>query len=259
MPRGALIVFVLPLLVLPLLANAGGAGLTAWSGGFETGDDSQWTAAQIKARERITIQSTVVREGRYAARIEVRPGDDHVAGSGSGERAELFLRGALTGGSEGEEQYWAWSTYFPPDFDAPLGAWNTFTQFHHSGTTGQVNIQFSVVNRRWIELRVLGGQFQSPSRRDFKLARFERGRWYDFVFHVRWSSTRAGLVEVWLNGDRVARKLRTPTLYAGQAVYLKQGYYRRAYDGTTVVYQDGMRRGSRLAEVADWARDFDPE
>lgn len=262
--KGPLIAFSLLLSLLVLTgASTAGSGAseatTGWRGDFETGDQSQWKAVQAKAHSRITVQSTVVREGRYAARVEVRRGDNNVAGSGSGERSELFIGSSTTGGFEGQEQYWAWSTYFPPDFDAPVGLWNAFTQFHHSGTTGQVNVQFAVADRKRIELRVLGGSVSAPARRDLVLARLMRGHWYDFVFHVKWSSTRAGFVEVWVNGLRVVKKSSMPTLYSGQAVYLKHGYYRRPYGGTTVVYHDGMRRGSRLSEVADWARAFDPE
>lgn len=230
-----------------------------WRGDFETGNHSQWRAVQAKAPNRITIQSKVVREGRYASRVEVRRGDNNVAGSGSGgERSELFIGTSTTGAVEGREQYWAWSTYFPPDFDAPVGLWNAFTQFHHSGTTGQVNVQFAV-DRQKIELRVLGGNISSPSRRELVLAHLTKGRWYDFVFHVKWSSTRAGFVEVWVNGLRVVKKSSMPTLYTGQAIYLKQGYYRRSHGETTVIYHDGMRRGSRLSDVAEWARGFDYE
>lgn len=224
-----------------------------WSGDFETGNLSQWRGLQVKAPSRVTIQTEIVRQGHAAARFEVRSGDSNVAGSGSGERAEVLISTSTTEGFEGREQYWAWSTYFPADFDAPKGSWNAFTQFHHVGGLGQVNIHFAVSKMKTLTLRVIGGSLSRPLRRDFVLAPLKRGRWYDFVFHVKWSSSsRAGFVEVWVNRSRVVRRTATPTLYAGKDVYLKQGYYRQAHKGTTVVYHDGTRRGSTLADVVDW-------
>lgn len=248
-----LLPFVLLTLVVSLLVflPLRGESAITWRGDFETGNLSQWAALQAKDPSRVTIQSDVVRQGRYAARFEVRPGDNNVAGSGSGERAHLYIGNSTTGGVDGQEQYWAWSTYFPSDFDAPMGGWNSFVSFHHTGSTGQVNIQFAVWDMATIGLRVLGGSSESPIRKDLALAPLEKGRWYDFVFHVKWSADGSvGFVEVWVNGTRVVPKTMTPTLYSGQGVYLKMGYYRAAYSGTTVVYHDGMRRGSTYDEVA---------
>jgi hypothetical protein len=240
-----------------VLPSASGAlhGSPQWSGDFETGDLSQWRGLQAKDPSRVTLESDVVRQGRFAARFEVRPGDNNVAGSGSGERADLLIHNSTTEGVEGSEQYWAWSTYFPADFDAPMGGWNVFVGFHHTGKTGQSPVHFFVDDRKTIKMRVMGGNFEHPVKRYFTLARLTKGRWYDFVFHVKWSSDpRIGFVEVGVNRLRIVRRTSIPTLYVGMGVYLKQGFYRRAYAGTSVVIQDGMRRGSTLNEVAPRVR-----
>jgi hypothetical protein len=51
-----------------------------------------------------------------------------------------------------------------------------------------------------------------------------RNTWYDFVYHVRWSSGSDGFFDAWVNG---VRKLshRGPTLYAGQGAYFKLANY----------------------------------
>lgn len=238
-------------LVLALFAGSA-RSTVGWRGDYETGSVSQWSlGSQSKDPSRIAVATDVTRQGRYAARFEVRSGDNNVAGSGSGERAEVLTNSATTDGVEGREAYWAWSTLFPSNFSAPGGAWNVFTQFHHSGSTGQSNIHFDVRDMTTIGLRVMGGNESSPTRRDFSLAPLTKGSWHDFVFHVKWSSNPSvGFVEVWVNGRNVVPKTFTPTLYAGQSVYLKQGYYRSAFSGTTVVYHDGMRRGTSYDEVA---------
>lgn len=224
----------------------------SWRGDFETGNLSQWNLGlQAKDPSRATVQTSVVRQGRYATRIEVRPGDNNVAGSGSGERTDLLISRATTQGYEGNEAYWAWSVFFPSDFQAPGGAWNVFTGFHHTGTTGQSNIHFDVRDMSTIGLRVMGGDFNAPVRRDFSLAPLQKGRWYDFVFHVKWSpNPGVGFVEAWVNGQHVVPKTMTPTLYFGQGTYLKQGYYRSAYSAPSVIYLDGTRKGDSYDEVA---------
>ena len=57
-------------------AQAGAARATVlWRGGFETGDLGQWYVPSNNP-ERRTIVRDPVREGSYAARIEIRPGDN---------------------------------------------------------------------------------------------------------------------------------------------------------------------------------------
>ena len=40
------------------------------------------------------------------------------------------------------------------------------------------------------------------------------------------------------------------TLYPGDGVYVKQGFYRRPSGSVSTVYQDGMRRGDSYASVS---------
>jgi len=51
-----------------------------------------------------------------------------------------------------------------------------------------------------------------------------------------------GFVEVWVNGRKAVPKRYTATLYNGQSVYVKQGFYRNPSGRTHVVYHDGLRR-----------------
>ena len=227
------------------LATSGSAGVT-WRGDLETGNFSQWDCGvQEKVAGRGTIVSSPVRQGRYAARFEIRPGDNNVAGSGSGERTEALSCRTF---GEGEEQWWAWSTMFAPDFSASNSGWNIFTQFHNSGTTGG-RVEF-YLNGSQMYFVTHGGQLSSPAVRQWKIADRKNGKWYDFVFHVKWSESNAGFVEVWLDGEKVVSLTNTPTLYIGQEVYLKQGYYREAQSNVAVLYHDGTRQGTSYADVA---------
>jgi hypothetical protein len=217
-----------------------------WAGDYETGDFHQWAYVEGPPSN-ATIVTDPLHQGRYAARFRVSPGDKLVGASG--ERSEVYIG---THESEGTESWWAWSTYFGDDFNPNPGtSWNIFTQWHASGI-GQSNAHFEVDTSQtpWkIQLRAFGGQPDQNQRR-YPLADFQPNHWFDFVLHVRWASDNTGFFEVWVDGRPVLTKTFGPTLYAGQSVYLKQGFYRGESALTTVLYQDGMRRGDSLAAVA---------
>jgi hypothetical protein len=222
----------------------------SWRGNFETGSFNQWLLGTQALQGPATVVSTRVREGRYSARFEVRP---KPSPDGFGERSEVLHR---TGEQAGDESWWAWSTYFPDDFNPnPDTWWNIFTDWHHTGTSGQANAHFEVntMYHPWkIQLRTFGGQ-QDQNQRRFLLSDFKRNAWVDFVFHVRWAPDNTGFVEAWVDGEHVLPLTNTPTIYEGQGVYLKQGLYRGPSSVTSVVYHDGMRRGSSFADVAQVA------
>lgn len=212
---------------------------------YETGNWIQWTGVQALPGRAAIVRSPV-RQGRFAARFVVHPGDDPI--NSSGERSEVY---ALTGEHEGVNSWWAWSTYFPQDFRPNPGTWNVFTQWHHTGPVCSPPVNFIVdgsARPQRLLLQLRGGWVdpvtcQAQFDRRFRIGTLRRGRWYDFRFHVRWSANPArGLVALWVNGRRVFRRAGIPTLYPGQTVYVKQGFYRNDSGFSTAIYHDGLRR-----------------
>lgn len=211
---------------------------------YETGNFRQWTALQALPGRAAIVRSPT-RQGRFAARFVVRPGDDPIGSTG--ERSEVF---AFTGEGEGSNSWWAWSTYFPRGFRPNPGTWNVFTQWHHTGPVCPPPVNFLVdgsARPARLLLHVRGGSLnpvtcEASFDRRWGFARLRRGRWYDFRFHVRWSSNPAGgLVALWVNGRRVLRRAGIPTLYPGQGVYVKQGFYRNDSGLVTAIVHDGLR------------------
>ncbi len=101
---------------------------------------------------------------------------------------------------------------------------------------------------------VRGGDLDSDCQYEhyqlFVLYDIEQNRWYDHVLHVKWSSDPSvGFVEVWVNGVNVVPKTHAATLYTGQEVYVKQGFYRGDSSLTTEIIHDGLIRGESLADV----------
>lgn len=199
-----------------------------------------------------------VRQGGYAAQFTVKPGDAPL-GDGS-ERSEVEATQAQTGGFERSEQWYGWSTLFPSNLNpTPRTPWNYFVQFHDSQNDGcGPNVVLGVdtgKNPPRIKLRVRGGAVSLSTcaaqyDRSWEPAALAADRWLDFVLHVRWSSDpRVGFVEAWIGGTLVVPRTYTATLYTGDGVYLKEGFYRKPSQLTSTVYQDAMRRGDSYADV----------
>jgi hypothetical protein len=212
---------------------------------FDTGNFRQWSSIHALSRGARIVRRPRT-QGRYAARFTVRPGDDPI--SASGERAEVLFK---TGEREGVESWWKWSTRFPKGFRPINGHMNTFTDWHHTGSTCHAPVQFLI--NAWetparMELRISAGSYNpstcdTGSSRWWNIGRLVRGRWQTFVFHVRWSTSGSkGFVELWRNGKKVVPFTRMPTRRAGYDVYLKQGYLRRPANWTSTVFHDGTRR-----------------
>jgi polysaccharide lyase-like protein len=234
-------------LLILVVAGAGAASASAQVVqrlDFETRSLNQWSGSQAAAG-RVRVVRTPRRQGRFAARFLIRRGDrpnDHAS------RAELY---ANTGERSGTESWWTWSTRFPRAFRAQRGTWNLFTQWHGTVPLCIPNVAFLVdrrTRRPKLLLGVSGGAksmatCKGGTGRGWRLARLQRGRWYDFVFHVKWSaSSSAGFVELWLNRRRVVPLTHLATLYVGQGAYVKQGFYSGPRRINSLIFHDGLRR-----------------
>jgi hypothetical protein len=232
-----------PLLLSAMLLSTFGASLpagatTLFTGDFETGDLSQWTKAQVVAADRIQVVASPRRQGSFAARFEVRQGDDPI--NASGNRAELVW--SKNPETEGSERWYGWSTLWPEGYPSEK-TWQLFTQWHHSGCCGSPPMEL-YVNGETIYLRVNASQvvWSEP---------LVRGKWHDFVMHVKWSSSASvGYVELWYDGKLALPKTYGKNLYAGEVNTMKIGLYRNAtIQPVGVLYHDGMRVGTSREEV----------
>ncbi len=214
-----------------------------WNGTFANGVSS-WTGVQASDGG-LAIVPAPDRPGK-AARFVVRPGVELFGG----ERAEVWKR---TDEDAGTESFWAWSVYFPRGSTSSRDTWwNVFTQWHQNASTGVQPLSFEILNERGresIRLHSWGGNADQPLRRAWRLAPLVRGKWYDFVLRVRWAPDRTGLVQVWLDQKQVLPETRGPTLYDGDGVYLKQGFYRQDSSDTSEVYIARTRRGASLGDL----------
>jgi hypothetical protein len=242
--RALFVLLVASLAPLVAAATAQAAETPQWRGDFDNGNLQQWDQVQDMGADRVVLEKSIVREGTFAARFTVKPGD-HWEGLMGGERAEV-ARGV--GEKEGMESYWAWSTYFPKSFRSDHNAgWQMFTQWHSQSNTINAGVSFQVDHERLV-VRYTGG----PTGAEWKardLGPLLRGQWTDFIFHVRWSHGADGELDVWRDGRLVAAHAMGPNIASGFGTYVKQGFYRPPESWITTVYEDGMRYGTHIQDV----------
>lgn len=227
-----------------------------WRGGFETGNLTQWARAWALPGG-IKVVSRPRHSGSFSAKVVVRPGDWVYDSDKPGRnRAELVWG---TPDTKGTDAWYAWSVFFPRDFRATVDGFNLFTQFkdHVTSRESKPMLSFGVKtsDRPWrIRVQTNGGRRCPPhgggcSNKTRMIGRLRRGVWDEYILHVKWSpDPDIGYIQVWRNGRRVIRKLRTATMYedsSGDNVLLKQGLYRRASNVTSVLFLDSARRFKR--------------
>jgi hypothetical protein len=242
-PGSALLVLALLLGVAASIPAKAEAGIIKRLD-YESGGLGQWSYVQALPG-RISVVKSPRRQGKFAARFVVKPGDSPVGGSG--ERAELS---ALTSEHAGMRSWWRWSTFFPRHLNPVRGTWNIYMQWHQTEDACPPPVQFTIdasnrPARMYLKLR--GGSLNSKtcapsSQKSFRIGTLRRDHWYSFRFAIKWSPRKSrGYVSLWMNGKRRAHG-HTATLYRGQGVYVKQGFYRGPSSKTSVIYQDGLQR-----------------
>jgi Polysaccharide lyase/Carbohydrate binding module (family 6) len=189
------------------------------------------------------------RDGPTSLRLHTEPGDNNVFGSGTAERNDVALSQAATDCYQGREHWWAHSILFPSDYvPPPAGGWGVVMDFHHTGSTGQANFHVDAMPDG-LRLRGYGGATVDSGLFSVPLGPVVRNVWYDFVYHVKWSSGPDGVFDAWVNG---VKKLshRGPTLYSGMGCYLKLANYHSPSGMASSVIHDRVLRGTSAAAVS---------
>ncbi|HZM33729.1 MAG TPA: heparin lyase I family protein [Burkholderiales bacterium] len=227
-------------------APAPAAGQLQFSCSFENSPTDCGFVEQAKEPGRATLVN-VARDGARAVRLNTQPGDSNVSGSGTWERNDLRLPQADTDCYEGKEAWWANSILFPSDYVVPTSG-GVVLDFHHTGSSGQANFHVDAMSYG-LRLRGYGGATVDSGRYEVTLGPVVRNAWYDFVYHVRWSSGSDGFMHVWVNGVKKLAHFG-PTLYSGMGCYLKLANYHDPFGQASSVIHDRVRRGTTWSDVS---------
>jgi hypothetical protein len=199
-------------------------------GDFATGDLSQWEVAQTVSDDRIQVVPAPGRRKGVAARFTVTPADSI---GGTDPRAELA---ADLDEPEGSERWYRWSTFVPEDFPTTFpDAFVTFTQWRAKDESDSYG-NFMIWGDE-LQLRLEGVHWRAP---------LVKGRWHDFVYHVRWSgSPQVGFIELWFDGDHVLPRKPMATMRPGVRNYIKQGLYKSREIPSATIFHAGLTVSTR--------------
>jgi hypothetical protein len=170
--------------------------------------------------------------------------------------------------------------YLPPHFK-PTGytagqvdsAWNWLTEFHEAGAWSSQcagenpgSVALGVLNRRTRRgvpnprffLQLVGGSQSTsnciPQTKRIDGPRIRRAHWYSLVEHVIFSPSENGLLQIWLDGRRMA-STHFPTVYRHPngiigRYYFCFGYYRLRSSWDATVLFDNVAEGPTRASTA---------
>src|SRR5881398_2814714 len=197
------------------------------------------------------------RDGPTAVQLTTQPGDINIAGSGSNDRADLVLARSSTYCNQGQDEWWAHSLMFPPGYVPPPVAsvwnWGALFDFHNSAAGGGQPNFMVYATPTGLELHMAGGantvnRPTDPGYYSIAIGPIAKNVWYDFVYHVKWSSGSDGLFQAWLNGRQVMN-YSGPNLYVGQSCYLKLANYHTPLGVPISVIHSRVVRGATQADV----------
>ena len=222
--------------------------------GFESGNFNRWMKEFAEPYSG-QIVTTPVRCGNYAARFEIREGDE--AGVIGGYRSEIHEILHYIAPVKSELWY-GFSTFIPMDWP-DLDNRTVITQWHATPDPGEV----------WrsppLAIRYSGGQLTVTGRYSTEPIQtenngemldlythpgpFEKGIWHDWIFHIKWHYQNDGFVEAWLDETQVI-DYQGPIGYNDfLGIWFKWGIYRDDHPTPQVIYHDEYRRGKSYNEV----------
>lgn len=224
-------------------------------GDWETGDAGQWTGNQWNRNAPLSDQFQIVtdpaRQGSYAAKFVVRPGDQF--GTSSGERSEVYWTGSRE--ADGQDYWYSWSTLFPSDWSEPRN-WGIFLQWHTGFNWTPPALSFNA-REDSVNVNLNAGEVTDCCGGDTRmrwtvLNTLSKGLWNDFIVHVKWAAGPDGTLTIWhrVEGEDAYTKILdvsgVPTLQSQGGVpttnYVKLGLYRDTDTKTNTLYQDGFHR-----------------
>jgi hypothetical protein len=216
---------------------------------FEDGNPfSTYVNKQIETSYGLTAASSPVFAGSKSGRFELRDTDPM---NNNGTRAEVSFpeQSKL-------DRWYTYSVYFPSaDFGSDTED-ELITQWHQGGgVTPSLTLGIKLDKYRF-QVK------ENPTAKiTYDLGTVAKDRWNTFVFHIKHSSSSDGLLEVWLNGNKVISRAGINMYPVGSQFYSpkwKMGVYKSAWNNSNtttvskrVLYYDNVRIGNETATYAD--------
>jgi hypothetical protein len=206
---------------------------------------------QIETSYGLTLASSPVFEGSKSGRFELRDTDPM---NNNGTRAEVSFPT-----QSNLNRWYSFSVYFPSADYKYDDADELINQWHQGGgVTPSITLGTKLDRYRFIVKET------PTTKQTYDLGSIAKDKWNTFVFHIKHSSKTDGLIELWINGQKVVSRtgINMYDLSSGQfySPKWKLGVYKSAWNGTNttltnkrVLFYDNVRIGSESATLADMA------
>jgi hypothetical protein len=183
--------------------------------------------------------------GTKSVRFELRDTDPEVQ---SGTRAELSFPDATN-----MHRWYSYALYIPSAQYKIDSDDDVITQWHQGG--GATPALCLRVKNDHLYIRILG------TWNDLGL--FAKDKWVSYVLHVKHSASSDGLIELWINGQKVFTKTGANAYPVGSTYHMpnmKLGIYKSDWNGSgttstnlRVLYFDDIKIGNEYATYNDMA------
>jgi hypothetical protein len=202
-----------------------------------------------------TITQERVRAGKYAMKSYLNRETSEV-----NFRTEVVPR--MTEPAFGRDTWYGFSIFLPESYEISqtwevLAQWhdtpNDWDTLHRQNPPMQLGIQRDTgiwrLTMLWDKDPVQPGNiFQIDGVKTWDFASYERNKWTDWVFQIRWSYNGDGLLRVWKDGKLVVDHQGPNTYNDNVGPYFKMGMYKGWRDSQAVdsvkdrsVYHDELR------------------
>ena len=179
----------------------------------------------------VTATTAKAHDGLQSFKAEVRLGDPAVS---SGYRAEIRPNNLDDAG----DMWYGYSTLT----EKMGGDGGHCIQWHPNNGTGSATLSIYTGENTFNVVRNMNGaNYYQSSGGAWPVKPIVLNRWYDIVFHVKWSTGSDGIIEIWIDGAKYY-DFRGQTMPA-EGVYLKFGMNRWNVQNDWVVYYDNLKIG----------------
>ena len=172
----------------------------------------------------INHEDKVTRDGEGSVRFELRPEDTWWDGHKNSHRTEMRFSESYSG--------WYGFSMFIPDDGSTIGSKTYIGQWHAGGKGSAVRgsgkapaiSQCFVGSSNYNDILAITVYSNSGLQYMEMIPHFPRGVWVDFIYEIKFSSGKKGILNVWMNGKQVV-KYKGPTTYRGAVHMFKFGIY----------------------------------
>ena len=166
-----------------------------------------WQRVEAGKTTAIRRSDSVARNGRYSMRVELNKNDPMAGGS---KRAEMVFTSEKT---PNVERWYKFSIFLPKDYSIDpvheiLAQWHEIPDrdLGEDWRTPPISLQIArgvwQASIKWATAQLNTNKTIS-GKIDTSLGNIEMGVWTDWIFHIRFSYTNTGLLQIWKNGKQV--------------------------------------------------------